>query len=143
MKKVTIWCLILTFLLTTGCGCDKKNKETTKKPTSEEKDKKNKTNENQEELGKLPDKEVDGIKFTDASISFVDDMSTLVATVTNTKDQAVTLEVFDIIIKDKKGEEITTIPGFIPEKIEPNSTHSLVAYTNMDLTLAYDIEYKF
>lgn len=144
MKKIIILCFILSLALTTGCGCERNNqKEKGKKnPTTEEKEV-NKKNESQDRSGNLPNKEVKGVTFTNTSISFVDNVSTLVSTVKNTNKEEITLDVFDIVIKDKEGHELIILPGFVSEKLTAGEEKTLTAVANMDLSKAYDIEYKF
>lgn len=140
MKKFTILCLVLSLSLMTGCGCDKKPKDndSKKEPSTEEKE-----NNLETGTGVFPDKEVQGVKFTNASISYVDDMSTIVATVKNTTDNEITLDVFTILVKDRSGNVLVEIPGFVAEKLQPGEEKPLTAYITMDLTKATDIEYKF
>lgn len=142
MKRLTILTLILCLVLTTGCGCNKKDPNKGKNEPNTEKPNKDNVKE-PEASGDLPDKKVNGLEFKNASISFVDDMSTIVATVKNTTSNDVTLDVFDVIIKDKNGKEIVKIPGFIPKTIAPNEETQFISYINQDLSQATDIEYRF
>lgn len=135
MKKIIICCLVISLVFTTGCGRVKNNKA-----SSTEKQKE--TNKQLPESGKLPDKKVNGLSFTETSISYVDDMSTIVSMVKNTTKKTISVEVFEVIIKDKKGKVLVTIPGFLTEKLEPGETKPFTAHVNMDLSSAVDIEYK-
>ena len=139
MKKILI-CLLITTLLVVGCGNKKeenKEKETEKKPEKEEKE------EIVNEPGMLPEKEVNGMKFSNVSISYVDDVSTFVGEIKNTTDKTIDLDVFEIVLKDKDGKVVTTIPAYVSDKIEAGETLPVVATVNLDLTKVYDVEYKF
>ncbi len=143
MKKIVILSLILSLSFITGCGCDKKD-------TTKDNEPKNPTEEKQEtgqevinERGQLPDKEVNGMKFTNASISYVDDMATFLATVENTTDKTISLDIFNLVFKDKDGKQIATIPAYVADKLEAGESKSVVAQVNMDLTKVYEVEYEF
>lgn len=139
MKKLLIMFMITTLLVV---GCGKKKEENKEKET----DKKNETEETEEivnEPGMLPEKEVNGMKFSNVSISYVDDVSTFVGEIKNTTDKTIELDVFEIVLKDNDGEVVTTIPAYVSDKIEAGETLPLVTTTNMDLTNVYDVEYKF
>ena len=139
MKKLLILFMITT-LLVVGCGNKKeanKEKEPDKKPETEEKE------EIINEPGMLPEKEVNGMKFSNVSISYVDDVSTFVGEIKNTTDKTIELDVFEIVLKDKNGKVVTTIPAYVSDKIEAGATLPVVATVNMDLTKVYDVEYKF
>ena len=139
MKKLLILFMITT-LLVVGCGNKKganKEKEPDKKPETEEKE------EIINEPGMLPKKEVNGMKFSNVSISYVDDVSTFVGEIKNTTDKTIELDVFEIVLKDKDGKVVTTIPAYVSDKIEAGATLPVVATVNMDLTKVYDVEYKF
>ena len=137
MKKLLIMFMITTLLIV-GCGKKKEeNKEPDKKPETEEKE------ENISEAGVLPEKEVNGMKFSNASISYVDDMSTFVGEVKNTTNQDIAMDIFEIVLKDKDGNVITSIPAYVTDKLEAGKTMPVVATINMDLTNVYDVEYKF
>lgn len=137
MKKILI-CLLVGTLLLVGCT---KNKE-----TEESGNKNNETeeiNEVQNEKGMLPDKEVNGLKFTNASISYVDDVSTFVGNVKNSTSNTMELGIFEIILKDKNGDVISTLPAYVSDTIKSDETKQIIATISMDLTNAYDVEYKF
>ena len=139
MKKLLILFMITT-LLVVGCVNKKeanKEKEPDKKPETEEKE------EIVNEPGMLPEKEVNGMKFSNVSISYVDDVSTFVGEIKNTTDKTIKLDVFEIVLKDKDGKVVTTIPAYVSDKIEAGATLPVVATVNMDLTKVYDVEYKF
>ena len=139
MKKILIL-FIITTLLVVGCGNKKeenKDKDTEKKPETDEKE------EIVNEAGMLPDKEVNGMKLSNASISFVDDVSTFVGEIKNTTDKTIELDVFEIVLKDKDGNVVTSIPAYVTDKLEPGESFPVVATVNMDLTNVYDVEYKF
>ena len=137
MKRLLIMFMITT-LLVVGCG--------KKKDEDKDSNKENETEEKEEivnEAGMLPDKEVNGMKLSNASISFVDDVSTFVGEIKNTTDKTIELDVFEIVLKDKDGNVVTSIPAYVTDKLEPGESFPVVATVNMDLTNVYDVEYKF
>lgn len=137
MKRLLIMFMITT-LLVVGCG--------KKKDEDKDSNKENETEKKEEivnEAGMLPDKEVNGMKLSNASISFVDDVSTFVGEIKNTTDKTIELDVFEIVLKDKDGNVVTSIPAYVTDKLEPGESFPVVATVNMDLTNVYDVEYKF
>ncbi len=136
MKKFAFACFICCLFLVTGCGCDQKRNST---PIKE--DEKEKTA--LQDSGKLPNKKVNGLSFTKTSISYVEDMSTFVSMVKNTTKKPITVEVIEVTIKNNRGKVLTVVPGFLSGTLEPGEEKPFVAYINMDLSAAVDVEYKF
>lgn len=144
MKKVVLLSLLLSIVFMTGCGCDKKEskEEPNKQPETEEKEEANQPEANNE-VGQLPEKEVNGMKFTGASISYVDDLSTFVAEVKNTTKETIPMDVFMLKFKDKDGKEITSVPAYVADQLAPGESKQVVAQINMDLTQVCEVEYEF
>lgn len=84
---------------------------------------------------------VEGIKIYDVQVKIVDGMTTYTAKATNTTDSDIELEGFAIIVK---GKDINTELGIYGlGKIGAGETTELTNYSDIDLTNATSIEYKF
>ena len=130
MKKILISMTIVlaATLLLTGCG---KKKEETKN------DVKTNTEENV-----VKDQEVDGLKMTNTSLTITNGISTLVTEVSNNTGSDYQLEEFTIIIKDKDGNVLATIPGYVGDVIENGSTKTIDSSIDIDLSNASSVEYE-
>lgn len=128
MKKILI--VSLCFLLVVGCGCNKKEEVKEEAPF-----------EVNFELAK--EKEIDGLKIS--NIQVIKDekgMSNYTATVTNTTDNIYKLNQINMIIKDKKGNKITTLVGYIGSNISSNESRTLTINTDINIMNGYEIEYE-
>ena len=138
MKKVflTSISMLLVLGLATGCGCSKKSSG--KKSASKEPEVKVNT-----EKEVIKDREVDGIKLTNTSLTTVDGVSTLVTSVTNDSKEDYHLDEYTIIIKDADGNEIIRIPGYVGDTIKAGETRTINSSVDIDLsTSAKSIEYE-
>lgn len=124
MKKILIISLCLISLLLTGCGCEKK----------EEKNDENKIAITQT---------VNEIEFSNANISYENDMSTFRVIVTNKSNSGKTIGIVSIIVKDKDNNELVTLKGLIEKELKPNTSTSITASVGVDLSNAYSVEYSF
>lgn len=132
MKKVLLITLIASIsLLSIGCGCEKKEKK---------KEEKTEIKVNSEE-NVVKDQEVETFKMTNTSLTYDGKMSTLLTDVTNISQNKEMLKSFNIIVKDKDGNEIITLLGYIGEEIEPGEIRTITSGTDMDLSKAASIEY--
>ena len=134
MKEKTIKISILLLMsigLITGCSCSKKEEEK-KKP-----DIKVNTEENV-----VKDQEVEGIQMTNASMITEDGLTTFQTKVTNNTGSDYTLNEYNIIVKDKEGNIIKTIPGYVGSTIKVGETKELKSTTNADMSKAYSVEYE-
>lgn len=125
MKKIFIIGLGILVLLT---GCAKKTKKLESTVN---------TNENV-----VSDKVVDNFKFENTSLIYEDESSVFETTITNVGTLDEDLEEIEIVVKDKKGNEIVTLSGFIGSTILVNESKVITSYCNEDLRNAYSIEYK-
>lgn len=133
MKKVLLIGMMgVLALATVGCGCDKKKKE-------EEKDVKVVENT---EKDVIKDQEVEVFKMTNTSLVYDGSLSTLVTDVTNTSTETQYMKSFDIIVKDKDGQEMLTMLGYIGEEIPGKETRTITSNTDMDISKAGSVEYK-
>ena len=138
MKKVflTSVSMLLVLGLATGCGCSKKDS----KKKSDTKEPEVKVNTEKEVI---KDREVDGIKLTNTSLTTVDGISTLVTSVTNESKEDYHLDEYTIIIKDADGNEIIRIPGYVGDTIKAGETRTINSSVDIDLsTSAKSIEYE-
>lgn len=137
MKKVLLSSIsmLLVLGLATGCGCSKKKTETKKTETEPEV----KVNTEKEVI---KDREVDGIKLTNTSLTTVNGISTLVTSVTNDSKSDYHLDEYTIIIKDADGKEIVRIPGYVGDTIKAGETRTINSSVDIDLSNAKSIEYE-
>lgn len=132
MKKSLIISLCLLTLFTVGCGCNNK------------KDK----NKEEDKLGFdvnfniTDDQEVNGLKMTDTSLIIEKGISTFQTLVTNNSGDVYKLKSIDIVFKNKDGNTIQTLSGYIGDSLEKDGTQTLNVVTDRDLTSATKIEYK-
>ena len=134
MKKVimTSLSMLLVLGLVTGCGCNKKEEKKEKKEEV-------KVNTNKDVI---KDQEVDGIKMTNTSLVTTNGITKLTTNVTNESETDYTLEEYIIIIKDKEGNEIIRIPGYVGDTIKAGETRTINSSVDRDLSNAGSIEYE-
>ena len=131
MKKIIV--LLIGLVLVTGCGCTKKEE------TKEEKITDVKVNNNEEVV---KDRELDGLSFTNTSLTSINKHWQLVTKVTNNTESDYNLNEFKIIAKDKDGNIITTLIGYVGGVIPKGQTREIETGTYVDLTKATSIEYE-
>ena len=125
--------LLLAATLVTGCGCTKKDN---KKDNTKD-DVKVNTEENV-----IKDQTFEGLTFTNTSLTTTNGVSTLITEVSNTTGTDYTLDEFTITIKNKDGEVITTIPGYVGDVIKNGETRTINSSIDIDLSNASSIEYS-
>ena len=125
--------LLLVATLVTGCGCTKKDN----KKNNTKDDVKVNTEENV-----IKDQTFEGLTFTNTSLSTTNGVSTLITEVSNSTGSDYTLEEFTITIKNKDGEVITTIPGYVGDVIKNGETRTINSSIDIDLSSASSIEYS-
>lgn len=134
MKKILYLSLISIFAIVcvTGCGCQKKNGGT------EEEIKENyNTNE-----GVIEDKEVGGLTLTNTSLVSTEYNAKLVTSVSNPTDQTITVGTFDIYVKDKNGNLIVKLLGYVGGEVPAGETREIISNVDMNLDNAYTVEYE-
>ena len=136
MKKLLVLGLIFALSLTTGCGCDKK--ETKKEESKKEEQTEIKVNENE---GVVEDKEVEGLKLTNTSLTWNGEQSELVTEVSNNTGSDKELKSFNIKVTDKDGKEMVTLLGYVGEVIPNGEVRTITSYATMNLSDAVNIEY--
>ena len=125
--------LLLVATLVTGCGCTKKDN----KKNNTKDDVKVNTEENV-----IKDQTFEGLTFTNTSLTTTNGVSTLITEVSNSTGEDYTLEEFTITIKNKDGEVITTIPGYVGDVIKNGETRTINSSIDIDLSNASSIEYS-
>lgn len=135
MKKQikSLLALLLVATLVTGCGCTKKDN----KKNNAKDDVKVNTEENV-----IKDQTFEGLTFTNTSLTTTNGVSTLITEVSNSTGEDYTLEEFTITIKNKDGEVITTIPGYVGDVIKNGETRTINSSIDIDLSNASSIEYS-
>lgn len=129
--------MLLVFGLATGCGCQNKNKNKTEKKDPKEEIKVN-TNENV-----IKDQKVDDVfEFKNTSLVYQNFNSTLETSVTNTGSNTEYLSQFKIHVKDKDGNEIVELMGYVGDSLKAGETRIINSNFGQDLSTAASIEYE-
>ena len=128
MKKVTKLLLVLLFgiVLTTGCGCTKK----------EEKKKVN-TNE-----GVVEDKVVEELQLTNTSLVSTENSAVLVTRVTNPTKEDKEVRIFNITVKDKDGNTLTKLEGYVGGVVPAGQSREITSNVDINLDKAFNVEYE-
>lgn len=133
--KIGIICLV-TVMTLTGCSC---TKQESKKETEKKLDDTISHNENQ---GIVENKQQNGLTFTNTDLQVSDAGSTLITQVTNTTNESIELNLFNIILKDKNGKVLVTLKGTLGESIDGGQSKTLTTASDMNLKDAYTVEYE-
>ncbi len=130
MKKIKTlaFITIISLLLTTGC--DSKKDEVKKDEV------KSNTNTNV-----IKDQQVEGLSLTNTSLTTTNGQSTLVTVVSNPTTEKIAVKSFDIIIKDKDGNILITLLGYVGEEIPAGESRTITSSAEIDLTKATSVEY--
>ena len=123
--------LLLVVGLATGCGCSKKQEE--------KKEKKENFNTNEDVV---KDQEVGELKFTNTSLKVDKNYSTLVTLVSNPTSNDIEVRIFNIYVKDKDGNEIVKLEGYVGDVIPAGESREITSNADMDLSKAASIEYE-
>ncbi len=123
--------LLLVVGLATGCGCSKRQEG-----KKEEKENFN-TNEDV-----VKDQEVGELKFTNTSLKVDKNYSTLVTLVSNPTSNDIEVRIFNIYVKDKDGNEIVKLEGYVGDVIPAGESREITSNADMDLSKAASIEYE-
>ena len=86
----------------------------------------------------IMDREIDDIKFTNTSVIYDRGISTF--RVTLKSDKLKHIDEINVIFKNKNGSDIVTLKGLINKDIKEED---LVITSDIDLTEAYNLEYKW
>lgn len=133
MKKIgIIMSSILLVLSLTGCGCSKKEEK-------KKEEVKETYNTNQ---GVVEDKEVAGLKFTNTSLVSTEYSAQLVTLVTNPTDQDINVRIFNIYVKDKEGNVIVTLQGYVGGVVPKGESREIISNVDMNLDNADRVDYE-
>lgn len=135
LKKISI-VILLSIIILTGCGVEKTDKQ--------EKDKSGSRANTHTEV--LKDQTVDGFSITKSSLIYEKGTSTFTANMTNNSDVEQNILSVTIYMKDKKGNTVVELTGYIGEVISSTEMRVITAHTDADLsdiiTIAYKVNYK-
>lgn len=92
--------------------------------------------------GIIEDKEVEGLKMTNTSLIYSKYYSRLTTLVSNPTDKDIEAKIFDIYIKDKDGNSIVKLIGYVGEVIPAGESREIESNVDMNLKDAVSIEYK-
>lgn len=140
MKKFLCLGLVAISTLTVFAGCGKKqekNNDDTKSSDEPIVEEKNNTNE-----GVIGDKEMSGLKFTNSSLVYDSNNSKLMTKVTNTTSEDIYVRVFNINVKDKDGNLIVSLLGYVGDVVPAGQSRDIESNVDMSLQNAYNIEYE-
>ena len=128
MKKVTKLLLVLLFgiVLTTGCGCTKK--EETKKVNTHE--------------GVVEEKVVEELQLTNTSLVSTENSAVLVTRVTNPTKEDKEVRIFNIIVKDKEGNILTKLEGYVGGVVPAGQSREITSNVDINLDKAFNVEYE-
>lgn len=131
MKKSLKYLSVIALLLviTTGCGTKTKAPEV---------DKKENVNTNQ---GVIEEKVVEGLKLTNTSLVSTGNSAKLITQVTNEGTEDSDIRLFNIYVKDKNGETIVTLQGYVGG-LAAGATKDIISNVEMNLDNAYNVEYE-
>lgn len=129
MRKALI--IFLAVIIVAGCGCAKKDSKDAIKDV--------KVNKNKEVI---KDREVDGLTFTNTSLSSVNKHWTLTTVVENKTGNDYKLNEFKITLKDKDDCVITVLTGYVGSTIPNNTKREINTGTYIDLSKVTKIEYE-
>ncbi len=129
-QKMLILIIVLTLVIAAILcfifSLDKKEKDT---KTSE----KITSNTNPEII---KEEQYKGLKFSNITLIITKNTSTLSMDVTNTENIENSISQVNIPLKDKNGNVIITLVGYIGDDLKPNETRTIKASTSANLTKA-------
>ena len=135
MKKVGMG-LLISFVVfgMTGCGCAKKE-------AVQETEENDKIYANTNE-GIIKDQELGSLIFTNTSLVINDGLSKLTTVVTNTSEEDVLVDLFDITLKDQDGNVIAVLVGDPLGVVPALESRTIVSECSIDLSHATTLEYS-
>ena len=86
--------------------------------------------------------EVVDLKFTNTSLKVDKGSSTLITSITNQTNNDIEVKKFNIYVKDKNGNEIVKLEGYIGGIIAAGESRETTSIVDMDLSNAANIEYE-
>ena len=91
-------------------------------------------NEDVKDVAITKDEKVNGLNFTDTTFNKEEGQYVLQMKVTNPSKKEIDLKEVDIVLKDKNGNEIATLLGYIGEPMKANETRTMTINAAMDLS---------
>lgn len=131
MKRKIISLLALVLVVCLVTGCEKSKKEEIKIEES--------YNTNEEIV---ENKEVEELVLTNTSLVSKGNYATLVTLVTNPTAEDKEVRIFNIYVKDKKGNDIITLQGYVGGLVPAGESREITSNVNMNLDHAYSVEYE-
>lgn len=92
------------------------------------------------EKGIIKDEEYKNLKFSNATLIKENGIYTLSIDVQNTSKETINVDAVNIPIKDKNGNEIIALLGYIGKELKPDEVTTITASTSADLSKAYTKE---
>lgn len=92
--------------------------------------------------GVVDDKEQDGLSFTNTMLLTSNNKSTLTTLVSNLTESDIDVRIFEIYIKDKTGNLMVTLQGYVGDVVPVGESREIVSYVDMNLKDAFNVEYK-
>lgn len=131
MKRKIISLLTLVLIVCLATGCEQSKKEEIKIEES--------YNTNEEIV---ENKEVEDLTLTNTSLVSKGNYATLVTLVTNPTSEDKEVRIFNIYVKDKKGNDIITLQGYVGGVVPAGESREITSNVNMNLDHAYSVEYE-
>lgn len=82
----------------------------------------------------IKDEKFGGLEFTNTTFIKENGQYTLSMDVKNPSDKEINLEEVNIVLKDKKGNELVTLLGYIGPAMKANETRTITSSVSMDLS---------
>ena len=104
------------------------------KTTTDKKETKKDTKEAITAQEVIKDESFNGLNFTNTTFIKENEQYTLQMDVTNPSDKEINLEEVNIVLKDKDGNELVTLLGYIGDPMKPSETRTITSAVTMDLS---------
>ena len=137
-NKLLISLLAMIMMFISGCGKTKTDdgvEDKNEEPIQEEQ--KNNTNE-----GVVEDQNQGGLSFTNSSLVYDKNNSTLITKVTNNTEEDILVRIFNIYVKDKDDNIIVTLIGYVGGEIPAGQSRDIETKVDMSLEDAFKIDYE-
>ena len=89
----------------------------------------------------IKEQTIDGLKFTNIVLISEGDHAKFSSDIVNTTGENINVKSFSIIYKDKDGNEIVQLLGYIGSTISPNQSITLTADAEINLSHATSVQY--
>lgn len=89
----------------------------------------------------LADQTIDGISFENAKLNYNNGISNYTVEVINDNNKDYDLKTINVVFKDSKGKEITTLLGYLGENLSANEKRILEISTDNELSNVKSINY--